>query len=107
MSYKAMLIEVASSYVVVTGTSNGNGLPRYEFSHGYGDGGPILEALDEMYCQGLYGTRSVGQVRDMVFAMSRVAEKLGYELVIPVATQARVEKEAEFDLEQLPDVAVF
>ena len=50
------------------GTSNGNGLPRYEFSHGYGDGGPILEALDEMYCQGLYGTRSVGQVRDMVFA---------------------------------------
>ena len=39
--------------------------------------------------------------------MSRVAEKLGYELVIPVATQARVEKEAEFDLEQLPDVAVF
>ena len=89
-----MLIEVASSYVVVTGTSNGNGLPRYEFSHGYGDGGPILEALDEMYCQGLYGTRSVGQVRDMVFAMNRVAEKLGYELVIAVATQARVEKEA-------------
>ena len=102
-----MLLEVASSYVVVTGTSNGNGFPRYEFSHGYGDGGPILEALDEMYCQGLYGTRSVGQVRDMVFAMSRVAEKLGYELVIPVATQARVVKEAEFDLEQLPDVAVF
>ena len=102
-----MLIEVASSYVVVTGTSNGNGLPRYEFSHGYGDGGPILEALDEMYCQGLYGTRSDGQVRDMVFAMSRVAEKLGYELVIPVAKQARVEKEAEFDLERLPDVAVF
>ena len=102
-----MLIEVASSYVVVTGTSNGNGLPRYEFSHGYGDGGPILEALDEMYCQGLYGTRSVGQVRVMVFAMSRVAEKLGYELVIPVATQTRVEKETEFDLEQPPDVAVF
>lgn len=102
-----MLIEVASSYVVVTGTSNGNALPRYEFSHGYGDGGPILEALEEMYCQGLYGTGSVGQVRDMVFAMSRVAEKLGYELVIPVATQARVEKEAEFDLEQLPDGAVF
>ena len=107
MSYKAMLIEVASSYIVVMGTSNGNGLPRYEFSHGYGDGGPILEALDEMYCQGLYGTRSDGQVRDMVFAMSRVAEKLGYELVIPVAKQARVEKEAEFDLERLPDVAVF
>ena len=102
-----MLIEVASSYVVVTGTSNANGLPRYEFSHGYGDGGPILEALDEMYCQGLYGTRSDGQARDMVFATSYVAEKLGYGLVIPVATQARVEKEVEFDLEQLPDVAVF
>ena len=56
-----MLIEVASSYVVVTGTSKGNPLPRYEFSHGYGDDGPILEALEEMYCQGLYGTRSVGQ----------------------------------------------
>jgi len=102
-----MLIEVPSSYVVVTGTSDGNGVPRYEFSDVYGDGGPILEALGEMYCQGLYGTGSVGQVRDMVFAMSRVAEKLGYELVIPVATQAKVEKEAEFDLEQLPDGAVF
>ena len=70
-----MLIEVASSYVVVTGTSNSNALPRYEFSHGYGDGGPILEALEEMYCQGLYGTGSVGQVCDMVFAMSRVAKQ--------------------------------
>jgi hypothetical protein len=91
-----MLIEVESSCVVVMGSSNGNGDPRYEFFHLYGHGGPIREALDEMYCQGI-NCAGGDQVRDMVFAMSRVAEKLGYELVIPGATQVRVEKEAKFD----------
>ena len=44
--------------------------------------------------RGVASVAGSDQVRDMVFAMSRVAEKLGYELVIPGATQVRVEKEA-------------
>ncbi|WP_250395725.1 hypothetical protein [Synechococcus sp. MU1655] len=89
----------------MTGTSDGKGEPTYEFA--FRDGGPIRRMLEEVYDEGLYSTGSVGQVRDMVFAMSRVAEELGYELEIPEATQAKVEIEAKHDLEQLPEGAVF
>ncbi len=107
MKYEATLSETKNSCVIATGTSDGNGRPSYQFSKNFADSGPIRKLLDEAFDEGLYGTGSVGQVRDMVFAMSRVAEELGYELEIPEATQAKVEIEAKHDLEQLPEGAVF
>lgn len=96
----------ANGEIIVTGTSDGKGEPSYEFL--FGNGGPIRDALDEAYDEGLYGTGSAGQVRDMVYAMSRVADQFeGYELSVPAATNNKAEKEAEKDLKDLPEGAVF
>lgn len=104
MNYSATIS--VNDEIVVTGTSDGEGDPSYEFL--FSDGGPIREALVEAYDEGLYGTGSVGQVRDMVYAMSRVADQFDdFELNVPAATNRKAEKEAEKDLKDLPDNAVF
>lgn len=103
MNYTATI--TANDEVIVNGTSDGKGEPSYEFS--FGDGGPIRESLDLAYEEGLYGTGSVGQVRDMVWAMTRVADQFDFEVKVPAATSRKAEQEAKVDLDGLPEGAVF
>jgi len=93
--------------LVVTGTSDGKGDPVYEFEPNYGDGGPIRALLEEKYDDGLYGTGSVGQVRDMVWAMTAAAQELGLEVNVPPRTSSKATKEANADQKKLPDGAVY
>lgn len=96
----------ANDEVIVTGTSDGKGEPSYEFS--FGDGGPIREALEQAYDEGMYSTGSVGQVRDMVWAMTRAADQFeGFELKVPAATNRKAEQEYRDEVAALPDGAVF
>ena len=104
MEYTATIS--ANDEVIVTGTSDGKGEPSYAFL--FSDGGPIREALEAAYDEGLYGTGSVGQVRDMVWAMTRVADQFdGFVVNVPAATNRKAEQEHRDDVAALPDGAVF
>jgi len=90
----------------VTGTSDGKGMPKWDFYTG--DGGPFRELLEQAYEEGLYSTGSIGLVRDMVYAMTRLADELdGYELDVPAVTNKKTEDEARKEIDSLPDGAVF
>lgn len=90
----------------MTGTSDGNSSPRWRFY--YGDGGPFRQLLEDAYESGLYSTGSIGLVRDMVYAMSRLVSELdNYELDIPPETFKKTEAEAKQEFNLLPDGAVF
>jgi len=100
-----------SAELIVTGTSTGNGPPTYEWGEGieYGSRQVYTADLADFYREGLYGTGSPGQVRDMIHAMRRlVALHSGlYELRVPEATQRKVDQEAKADAAELPDGAVW
>jgi len=97
--------------VILTGTSTGKGPPRYDWGQqiepevrlGYG------AELEEFYREGLYGTGSPGQVRDMLHAMHRLTDQCKglVELRAPEATRRKAEQEAEADAAALPDGAVW
>jgi len=90
----------------VTGTSDGKGSPKWSFDSG--DGGPFRKLLEQAYEDGLYSTGSIGLVRDMVYAMVRLAGELdGYELDVPALTNKMAEEEARKEIDSLPDGAVF
>jgi hypothetical protein len=97
--------------VILTGTSTGKGPPRYDWGEqiepevrlGYG------AQLEEFYREGLYGTGSPGQVRDMLHAMHRLSTLYAgmFEMRVPEATQRKAEQEAEADAAELPQGAVW
>ena len=91
--------------LVVTGTSNGKGEPSYVFEDDYDPEfqARMRELLRLEYDSGLYGTGSVGQVRDMVHAMDMVGQPSGMVLVVPKATDRKIEQEAAADEKKLPD----
>lgn len=97
--------------VIVTGTSSGKGPPRYVWAEQVET--ELREAwlffLDEFYREGLYGTGSPGQVRDMLHAMGRLVayDPSVFQLQVPVDTQAKADKEAKADAAALPDGAVW
>ena len=104
MNYTATITD--REELVVTGTSDGKGDPVYEFGPIYGDGGPIRRELEAKYDDGMYGTGSVGQVRDMVWAMTQAAQEFGFEVSIPPRTSSKATKEANADEKKLPEGAV-
>jgi len=97
--------------VVVTGRTDGASAPTYE----WGDPGTgIAEALlgsylEDGYRQGLYSTGSVGEVRDMLYAMSEACRRYtpgGMTMEVPDDTAAKAEAEAEKFWAELPPGAV-
>lgn len=94
-----------------TGRSTGEGEPEYEFKEDvdFDIELALLATLEEAYTNGLYGTGSPGQVRDMLHAMRAVLVEWDplYEIKVPRDTKAKAEKEAEADLKALPEGSVF
>lgn len=88
-------LEGEPTTLILTGESDGKSRPTWTFGKPVSrDRARSWEAvLMEHYDAGLYGTGSVGEVRDMVFAMSRVAEEFDVLLVTPRATQDQISKE--------------
>ena len=110
MDYSAEIRYFSTKELVMTGTSDGKSEPRYSFPDNadFDVEQMLLDTAAEAYGFGLYGTGSPGQVRDMLHAMQAVAnEHSNYEMKIPRDTKAKAEKEAEKDLKDLPDGAVF
>ena len=110
MEYKAQLRYATTGELVMTGTSDGKGMPRYKFEPSMDD--VIVESLGytlrEAYEKGLYYKGSIGEVRDMLNAMYAVVQEDSiYSLRIPKATNNKAEKEAEAFIKSLPDGAVF
>jgi hypothetical protein len=97
--------------VILTGTSTGKGPPRYDWGEqiepevrlAYG------AYLEEFYREGLYGTGSPGQVRDMLHAMHRLSDlhRAFVQVRVPEATQRKAEQEAKADAAELPKGAVW
>lgn len=110
MSFTASLhianLEGEPATLILTGESDGKSRPTWTFGKPVSrDRARSWEAvLMEHYDAGLYGTGSVGEVRDMIFAMSRVAEEFDVLLVVPEKTEERVKAEAA--AEDLPAGAV-
>lgn len=103
-TYTATIVDEFED-LVISGTSDGKGDLRYEVGEAYQEPREsFLALLEEAYETGLYGTGSIGQVRDMVHAMGRVAEQFDFELVVPEKTEKKVEAEAA--AEDLPAGAV-
>lgn len=102
-------IDGKAAEVVVTGSTTGKGEPVYEFDDEYSAQYQknVRELLATAYDEGLYGTGSTGQVRDMVHAMEAVSEPSGLVLVIPKETQKQIDEEIKADEQGLPDGAVF
>ena len=94
--------------LVMTGTSTGKGEPSYVFAEGYDSGyqEKLRKLLAMEYESGLYGTGSIGQVREMVHAMDMVGHPSDMVLVVPKATDRKIEQEAAADEKKLPEGAV-
>ena len=110
MEYKAQLRYATMGELVMTGTSDGKSMPRYEFEPGVDE--EIAESLgytlSDAYERGLYNKGSIGEVRDMLNAMHAVVQEDSfYSLRIPKVTNDKAEKEAEAFIKSLPDGAVF
>jgi hypothetical protein len=96
-----------SGKLLIGATTSGKGRPRWELTADVAEwAGSLLQELEEHYDAGLYSTGPVGEVRDMTFAMARVAQGRGWKLQIPAATRAQVDKEAAADASDLPEGAV-
>lgn len=97
--------------VIVTGTSSGKGPPRYVWAEQVETETRLayLSYLDEFYREGLYGTGSPGQVRDMLHAMGRLAALFPplVQLQVPADTRAKADQEATADAAALPEGAVW
>ncbi len=110
MDYSAEIRYYSTKEVVMTGTSDGKGTPQYTFPDNadFDVEQMLLDTAAEAYERGLYGTGSPGQVRDMLHAMQAVVDDhSNYEMRVPRDTKAKAQKEAEKDLKDLPDGAVF
>ena len=112
MSYTAALyltdLKGELSALILTGTTDGKGRPRWTVH-----GNPALELvrsweflIEEYYNAGLHGTGSLGEVRDMVFAMTRIAEEFDLKLSVPPETQEKIDAEVKAEAEALPLGAV-
>jgi len=89
----------------VVGECHGNHYPLYTvWDNGHDGVGERfhLAHLMEVYDHGINGTGSVGQVRDMLYAMNTVADMLGAELMIPPETHFKALEEADEQPEALP-----
>lgn len=110
MDFTAQLRHATTGELVMTGTSDGKGLPRYEFEPSVDE--VIAESLNytlsDTYEKGLYSKGSIGEVRDMLHAMDAIVQEDSiYSLSIPKATSDKAQKEAEAFIKSLPDNAVF
>ena len=101
MDYTADIRYRSTKEPVFQGISNGEGRPRYEFADdlGFDEQEGLWSQLEVAYEEGLYGTGSPGQVRDMLMSMQYVVDlhEPFYELVIPRDTRAKSEREAKAD----------
>lgn len=61
----------------------------------------IEAVLSEAYFQGIYGHGSIGEVRDMLYAMATAGEKFKMKLEIPEETDKKAKEEASEE-EPLP-----
>lgn len=108
MNYTSSLhvpnLEGEPSILILTGSSDGKSVPRWTFNKPVSrDRARSWEAvLMERYNEGLYGTGSIGQVRDMVHAMDLVAEEFEVLLVIPDETAEQIQREIDAEREALP-----
>lgn len=109
-TYEATITSKARGGPVVIGRTDGASAPAYEY---VGDEFGSFEViagryLEDAYRQGLYSTGSVGEVRDMLYAMGRTAELCmagDLTLEVPEATDAKAEAEAETWSKDLPEGA--
>lgn len=94
--------------LILTGKTDGKRQPEWTFGKAVSkDRSRSWEAvLMEYYDAGPYSTGSAGEVRDMVYAMDRVAKEFEVLLVVPEETQKKVEAEAKAEAEALPEGAV-
>jgi len=107
LSYKRPPSSQADN-LVLTGQSDGASDPKYILEDSIkGLEQIITSSLAEAYAAGLYGTGSVGQVRDMLNAMSALSSKFLWVLEIPEETKAKANEEATADAAALPDGAVY
>ena len=102
-------LEGEPSDLILTGSTDGKSSPAWDFEESISrDLAKAWEGLlMEHYDEGLYGTGSVGEVRDMLYAMDQVAEELEVLLVVPEKTEKKAATEAEEAIEELPKGAVF
>ena len=110
MDYYAEIRYFSTKEVVMTGTSDGKSAPRYTFPDDidFDVEQMLLDTAAEAYRFGLYGTGSPGQVRDMLHAMQvGVDDHSNDEMRVPRDTAAKADKEAEKDLKDRPEGAVF
>ena len=96
---------------IVIGRTDGASAPVYEWiDDEFGTSEVILSSyLEEAYQQGLYSTGSIGEVRDMLYAMGRTTQLcLPGELTmeVPDETDAKAEAEAEAWVKDFPEGAV-
>jgi len=97
--------------VIVIGRTDGASAPIYEYvDDEFGSSELILSRyLEDTYQQGLYSTGSIGEVRDMLYAMGRTTQLClpgDLTLEIPDETDAKAEAEAEAYAVSLPEGAV-
>lgn len=97
--------------LIVTGTSTGKGAPTYDWAEQIEYSGRMAYGaeLEAFYREGLYGTGSPGQVRDMLHAMHRLADlhKGFMEIRVPERSRRKAEQEADADAAELPEGAVW
>ena len=110
MNFTAQIRYATTGELVTTGTSDGKGLPKYEFEPNVAE--VTVEVLSyimrEAYEKGIYSKGSVGEVRDMLSAMNAVIDEDSiYTLRIPKATSDTAKKEAEAFIRSMPDGAVY
>lgn len=97
--------------LVCTATSDGKSPPRYEWAADLDPEARQLYAcsLEEHYQRGLYGTGSIGEVRDMLHAMERCSQEQGGDVLVraPVRTRRKAQREADAANAALPEGAVW
>jgi hypothetical protein len=106
-TYTATLRSVDSGVDVLIGTSDGKSEPQYETVSSWDSSG-FVGVLDDAYEEGLHHTGSVGEVRDMLFSMHRLANRLDdFELMVPDATLEKAAAEEAAELKAMPPGAQF
>jgi hypothetical protein len=107
--YTAQVRYLSTRQVVFTVECDGASLPVYTFEDEYLDMEDGMRSMMETrYAQGLYGTGSVGQVRDALHAMHAVTDTFtNMEIIVPADTALKVEKEIKRDESQLGEGDVF
>ena len=96
---------------IVIGRTDGASAPVYEWiDDEFGTNQLVVSRyLEESYQEGLYSTGSIGEVRDMLYAMGRTTQLCwpgDLTLEVPDETAAKAEVEAEAWAADLPEGAV-